>query len=310
MNAVANMDQIVKMWAFEHYVYHWDGYSVVAGTHQPNNYFLHSDDQGAFTMIPSGMDQVLGTTVSRHDRGSVLTESFGRIGHSVLIRRCIANQQCKNAYVASLQEIKSIVDQANYSDYLATTAAAIRNHVVNDPKKEQSITEVDAAVARMTSWLAKRPSSLTSWLQNPTFTLDKLPSPPAPPVKPKPAPKPIIAIKRQSKLLGPRGNKRVIFKATSRHGSSRVVFFRSTKATAKAQRISVKTTNRNTHASLRVRLRHNKRTSYTQFFCVRQGDFVTGAIRVTYRPVKGYKVAISKRPLQKIAKGVPVRCRF
>lgn len=53
MNKVADLEQMAMMWACEWFTGHWDGYSQ----HLPNNYYLHADAKGRFTMLPWGTDQ-------------------------------------------------------------------------------------------------------------------------------------------------------------------------------------------------------------------------------------------------------------
>ena len=57
MAATADLDEMTRMWAGEQFIGHWDGYSVRAGSYWPNNYYLHSDDSGRFSMLPSGLDR-------------------------------------------------------------------------------------------------------------------------------------------------------------------------------------------------------------------------------------------------------------
>jgi len=40
----------MRMCAGEQYLGHWDGYSVRDSRYQPNNYYLHSDETGRFSM--------------------------------------------------------------------------------------------------------------------------------------------------------------------------------------------------------------------------------------------------------------------
>ena len=67
MSGVADLDEMAKMWAVERYVGHWDGYAGVALPFdppvRPNNYYLHSDESGLFSMLPWGTDQTWGTDV-------------------------------------------------------------------------------------------------------------------------------------------------------------------------------------------------------------------------------------------------------
>lgn len=53
MQRVADLEQMTTMWACEWFTGHWDGYSQ----HLPNNYYLHADASGRFSMLPWGADQ-------------------------------------------------------------------------------------------------------------------------------------------------------------------------------------------------------------------------------------------------------------
>jgi len=53
MHKVADLEQMTRMWACEWFTGHWDGYSQFI----TNNYYLHSDRSGRFTMMPWGTDQ-------------------------------------------------------------------------------------------------------------------------------------------------------------------------------------------------------------------------------------------------------------
>ena len=49
--ATADLGEMTRMWAGEQYLGHWDGYSVETLATTPNNYYLHSDDAGLFSMV-------------------------------------------------------------------------------------------------------------------------------------------------------------------------------------------------------------------------------------------------------------------
>ena len=55
--AVADLEQMTKVWAIERYIGHWDGYAGRLLGPQPNNYYLHSEASGLFRMLPWGTDQ-------------------------------------------------------------------------------------------------------------------------------------------------------------------------------------------------------------------------------------------------------------
>ncbi len=83
MAATADLDEMTRMWAGEQYIGHWDGYSVRAGANWPNNYYLHSDDSGRFSMLPSGLDQTF-----------VVGDPFPGTGDGLLAVNCRADSSC------------------------------------------------------------------------------------------------------------------------------------------------------------------------------------------------------------------------
>jgi spore coat protein CotH len=58
---LADLTEMTRQWAVERYIGHWDSYSgwddSAFGPYSPNNYFLHSDASGRFSMLPWGADQ-------------------------------------------------------------------------------------------------------------------------------------------------------------------------------------------------------------------------------------------------------------
>ena len=46
--------EMTMMWAVERFIGHWDGYAAARPPRSPNNYYLHSDGNGVFRMLPWG----------------------------------------------------------------------------------------------------------------------------------------------------------------------------------------------------------------------------------------------------------------
>jgi hypothetical protein len=73
----ADLGEMTRMWAGEQYIGHWDGYSVRTGVNWPNNYYLHSDEAGRFSMLPTGIDQTF------HDADAFPGAGPGRPHHTL-----------------------------------------------------------------------------------------------------------------------------------------------------------------------------------------------------------------------------------
>ena len=110
MKPVADLAEMARVFAAEHYIGQFDGYSYGSTQAQPNNYYLHSDDAGRFSMIVTGTDQTW-----------VDGPNFGLTGNGVLFRECLADAGCQPLYIAALRQIAANKQVAD----LAATARAI-----------------------------------------------------------------------------------------------------------------------------------------------------------------------------------------
>lgn len=166
--AVADLEQMTRMWAVERYLGHWDGY---AGLHPPHNYYLYSDPAGVFQMLPWGTDQ---TWTAPHI-------GFDDLG-PVLFEACLADDPCRALYRAALVEVEALVGE------LGPGAEAIRlgallapwQALEVAPRKPFGPSEVAAAVAGVGQFAALRPVVLAKWLAG-EEPQDEVPETPVPP---------------------------------------------------------------------------------------------------------------------------------
>jgi hypothetical protein len=146
---VADLEQMVLMWAVERYIGHWDGYSASA-----NNYYLHSDAAGEFKMLPWGTDQAW----IRNERSR-----FGRAG-ALLFNRCLRDRSCAKLYRWSLRAGRSAVIAADLDTLAVETAAGLEPWQLIDPRRPYSFEEISAAVDATRAFIASRPANLARWL--------------------------------------------------------------------------------------------------------------------------------------------------
>lgn len=90
MHAVTDLDQMTRMWACEWFTGHWDGYSQFI----TNNYYLHADASGRFTMLPWGADQTF-TWANRFDESP---DHF-------IFNNCVRDPIGRAMYVDALQAV-------------------------------------------------------------------------------------------------------------------------------------------------------------------------------------------------------------
>ena len=95
---VLNIDEVAKHMAIEQFLNHWDGYTSTQWW-TPNNYYLHSDRDGMFELLPWGTDQTFGGSAAD------FSQAIG-----LLFKKCYADEYCKSLY---LQAIALVIKTAN-----------------------------------------------------------------------------------------------------------------------------------------------------------------------------------------------------
>ena len=131
------------MWLIEQYIGHWDGYAPTI-----NNYYLHSDGEGRFTMLPWGLDQTFS------DARSIYA---GR-GH--LFARCIRLKACRDRYEATLVTALAALDDLDPVTLVEALAEFLRPWIAADPRREHGLEAVDAQVGATLEFLRARRTSM------------------------------------------------------------------------------------------------------------------------------------------------------
>ena len=152
MAGVADLSQMVRMWAVERYVGHWDGYSGIEGVEWPNNFYLHSDMAGEFTMLPWGTDQTWAKTLPFEGDAGLLFD------------RCLADAGCAAAYEDALIEISAEIKALDLDARAAAISALLLPWQQIDPRLEYGAAEVAAVVEATRAFIAARPGELSAWL--------------------------------------------------------------------------------------------------------------------------------------------------
>jgi hypothetical protein len=100
MAPIADLEQMTRMWATEWFVGHWDGYSQ----HLPNNYYLHRDGAGRFTMLPWGVDQTFGWAEPPHSGWD-----------NFILNNCLVDPICASMYSDALRLVTNTVKNMNFT---------------------------------------------------------------------------------------------------------------------------------------------------------------------------------------------------
>lgn len=191
---VADLDEMTRMWAVEHYLAHWDGYAGHAQPFErPNNYYLFSDATGRFQMLPWGTDQTWDLNQEIPHR----IVSFDNEG-GLMFNECLADEDCFRLYWEALGEVTDAVEAMEAGTFLTATAAMLapwQEKEREDGRAEATAGKVEAAVSETAAFIANRPEEAREWLaenEPPPLPPDEEPEEETP-VKPTLPPEPILA---------------------------------------------------------------------------------------------------------------------
>jgi hypothetical protein len=148
----ADLQEMVRMWAVERYIGHWDGYSGVDEAFSPNNYYLHSDDSGLFTMIPSGPDQAWYDHLD-----------FGFTGGGILFEKCLEDPSCAALYRQAVKDARDTIAGLDL-DGLATGTASMLAPFQTSDREEYTSEEIAQGVADTIDFIDSRPAEAAAWL--------------------------------------------------------------------------------------------------------------------------------------------------
>ncbi len=136
---VANLEEMVRLWAVENFIGHEDGYSMAS-----NNYYLHADASGYFHMLPWGTDRCF--------------ESFSLMpsGSSVIPTHCLNDAECAAIYASESAALKQLVSSMSWEESIDETVTAIESYVENDPRKTYTLEDFRTGVQSLKSYLQTR----------------------------------------------------------------------------------------------------------------------------------------------------------
>jgi hypothetical protein len=115
-------EQMLTNWAVELYIGHWDGYAYVI----KNNYFLHSDISGRFSMLPWGTDQTW------YD----YLDFFDTWDRSIMFSKCMQVPDCRFSYEQKLFAVNKMAISLDLPRFVDDIELVIEDYIYNDPRKE------------------------------------------------------------------------------------------------------------------------------------------------------------------------------
>jgi len=198
MAAVADLGEMARMWAVERYAGHWDGYAGVSlpvtPPVRPNNYYLHSDESGLFSMLPWGTDQTWELNVE-----------FDEPAGGLLFNECFADESCEVQYVGALRKLEGVaagLDLGAQASCLAERLAPWQA-LEDAGRREYDEEEIAEGVEEAEDFIAARPDELTDWLATQPAGGEAGTAAPAPCGPPEPEPEAELETTKSSAGSGP-----------------------------------------------------------------------------------------------------------
>jgi hypothetical protein len=124
---LVDVEQFINEWAVERYAAHWDGYSWTI----KNNYYLHTTDEGVFTLHPWGSDQTLLGHLPFLETNSV----------GIMFVKCIQYSPCQQLYKGALRSVHLKAGELQLPSTIDDIWAEIEGDIRNDPRKERGYDE-------------------------------------------------------------------------------------------------------------------------------------------------------------------------
>ena len=126
-----DLNEMIMEWAVEHYILHWDGYT----RNWPNNYYVHRDKNGQFTMLPWGTDQTWVRWNDFIDDGATM------------MTRCVNYQPCRDLYESAVARIQSKIPSLDLPGMADKIWPKISASVLSDPRRPYSYDQVQSSIA-------------------------------------------------------------------------------------------------------------------------------------------------------------------
>jgi hypothetical protein len=139
---IVDWDRVLRMIAVEVFIGHWDGYGPTR-----NNYFLHLDGEGRWSLLPWGVDQTFDYPWPIYD------------GQGLLMQRCLGDQQCRAAYESALRETAATAAallDAGFDDEITALADDNVDRFDDDPRGEWNPDDVPELADRALNFMRGR----------------------------------------------------------------------------------------------------------------------------------------------------------
>jgi hypothetical protein len=133
---LASPEQTIRYLAAEWYLGQWDGYSWSG-----RNYYLQSDNDGLFTILPTGTDLALRPPyLGNYDLSYPLASAADSWnppdGAGAIVDACFADSDCSHQFIQELVDVRQAADGLDLGTRLPERMAALTPLIESDPRKE------------------------------------------------------------------------------------------------------------------------------------------------------------------------------
>ncbi|MEY4349217.1 MAG: hypothetical protein RL719_514 [Actinomycetota bacterium] len=163
--------KLIMQFAVDNFTGNWDSYSgpII------NNYFVRSNNQGQFTMMPWGTDQTFGENRATPALGDDyffavdtpqapfpwISDPYFKgaktLPRGVFFQKCLAYAPCKKEYLLNLKAVVAKVQSTKLTQFMLNTAGLLVDYTNETQAKEQvrTIAWVDKQIVKVKAVLKK-----------------------------------------------------------------------------------------------------------------------------------------------------------
>lgn len=143
-----DIDGYLRFAAAELFMSHWDGYAATR-----NNYFIYRPRGGRWSWLPWGTDQTFETL------GYPLWMGLGRVQ-----QLCYRSLECRQKLAEIYGELIGSIVKLGLVQQVGVLESVLYEAALEDPRKEHSMVEIQAAIVTLRDYLRNRPGFVTSEL--------------------------------------------------------------------------------------------------------------------------------------------------
>ena len=162
---LASPEQTIRFLAAEWYLGQWDGYSWSG-----RNYYLHSNVDGLFTLLPTGTDLALRDPFAgNYDLSFPLASAADSwdqpSGAGAIVDACFADSGCSEQFIQELANVRQAADGLDLETTLPARMAALTPLIESDPRKEFNMKFVQKWQSAMLPYFNAQDSQVEELLQ-------------------------------------------------------------------------------------------------------------------------------------------------